>query len=90
MAMPRRPFKKGRESAALKGSPDTPCRAVHKVNMNTAAAIIQEESTFTLKQLVGMLDITERRAHTILTKKLNFSCMCSKCVPRLLTNEMKT
>ncbi len=52
--------------------------------------IIQQEPTLTLKQLASVLDISEGNAHMILTKKLNFSCMCSKLVPWLFLNEIKT
>ncbi len=54
-------------------SPRVPCQVIQEVNMNTAAMIILEELTLTLKQLDSMLDISERSIHTILTKKLNFT-----------------
>ncbi len=57
--------------------------------MNTAAKIIEEEPTLTLKQLASMLDILEGGAPTILTKKLYFFQVCSKWVPQFLMNEMK-
>ncbi len=73
----------------MKGVPSALCQAVHEVNTNIATEIIQVEPTGTLKQLVIILDIWERSASTILTKKLNFSHVCVKGLLRLLTNEMK-
>ncbi len=67
-----------KRSKEVKGGPSAPYWTVHEVNANTTATIIQEEPTLTLKQLAGMLETLEGSAHTILTKKPNFSCLCSK------------
>ncbi len=82
-------FERGGTSAALQGGRSTPSWSIHEVNINTAAAVIEEEPVLTIRQVTEILDVLYRSAQTMLTKELCFSSVCARWVHHLLTLEMK-
>ncbi len=82
-------FERGRTSAALQGGSGTPSRSIHEVNINTAAAVIQEEPALTIRQVPKILDVSYGSAETMLMKELGFSRVYARWVPRLLIQKMK-
>ena len=85
-----RKFKRGRvrvEDDPRSGRPATPTT---RDNINLALTMVMQDRHIPCRQVAERLRISIERADKILTKKLGFSKVSTRWVPRLLTSEQKS
>ncbi len=82
-------FRSGGESSKLKGGPGAPHTKLTDRMVNTAAAIMQDDTWMMVKGLTNILQIAVGSAHHLFTEILGLSRMCACWILRLLTVEDK-
>ncbi len=83
-------FMSSRESGKLKGGPVALHRKSTDTMVNTAAAIMQDDTRMTVRGLANILQIVIGSAHHLLAEILDLSSMCVCWIPRLLTVKLKS
>ena len=83
-------FKKGRETVEnepYERRPRNSIRVMHRIRVN---ALIRENGRITARELSGILNISEGSVKTIIKHHLQYSEVCARWIPRVLTDVHKS
>ena len=58
-------------------------------NSDRVDALIREKSRITVREMSGILNISDGSVKTIIKQHLQYSKLCARWIPRLLTDEHK-
>ena len=80
-------FKKGRETVENKPHDCWPRTSITGENSGRVDALIWENRWITVRKLSGILNISDGSVKTIIKQHLQYSKVCARWIPRLLTDE---
>ena len=83
-------FKKGRETVENERHERRPRTSITGENSDRVDALIRENRRITVCELSGILNISEGSVKTIIKQHLQYSKVCARWIPRLLTDEHKS
>jgi len=83
-------FKKGRETVENKPRERRPRTSITGENSERVDALNRENRRITVRELSGILNISDGNVKTIIKQHLQYSKVCARCIPRLLTDEHKS
>jgi transposase len=83
-------FKKGRETVDNEPRERRPRTSITGENSDRVDALIRENRRITVCELSGILNISDGSVKTIIKQYLQYSKVCARWFPRLLTDEHKS
>ena len=79
-------FKKGRETVENEPHEPRPRTSITVMNRIRVNALIRENRRITARELSGILNISEGSVKTIFKQHLQYSKVCARWIPRVLTS----
>jgi len=83
-------FKKRREKVENEPHELRPRTSITGENSNSVDALIRENRRITVRELSGIPNISDGNVKTIIKQHLQYSKVCARWIPRLLTDERKS
>jgi transposase len=83
-------FKKGRETVENEPHEHRPRTSITGENRDRVDALIRENRRITVRELSGILNISDGSVKTTIKQHLQYSKVCAQWIPRLLTDEHKS
>jgi len=83
-------FKKGRETVENEPHERRPRTSITGENRDRVDALIRENRRITVRELSGILNISDGSVKTIIKQHLQYSKVCARWIPRFLTDEHKS
>src|SRR5258705_9343629 len=82
-------FKKGRTSAEKMGGPGRPRTCANAKHVTAVRNLLKHDRRWTCTEVANQVGISNKAAHTILTKKLRLRKIAAKWIPHSLTEVQK-
>ena len=83
-------FKKRRETVENEPHERRPRTSITVMNSDGVDALIREKRRITVRELSGILNISDGNVKTIIKQHLQYSKVCARWIPLLLTDEHKS
>ena len=82
-------FKKRREKVENERHERRPRTSITGENSDRVGALIREKRRITVRELSGILNVSDGNVKTIIKQHLQYSKVCARWIQRLLTDEHK-